>query len=359
MRTTMFQDYHQKQPKKNLLLRILIGILFCIAAMSICIILGYSLNNSVVLERQSVTIANLSKDLDGFTILHISDLNGKASIIEKKEIHTLLRGKTYHAVCFTGNMMGSAQESEAFFELIRQLQSLNSTVPIYYLPGTEDPHPLVSKPSGSDNILAEHIRELNAMGVTLVDRPIALKRKTNKIWFSPEYLYSIDPAATLNAMTAEIKRMESEGNLFDEQVSLNYKQLSYRSRVMESALDAQKITSDKDVQVILSSYPLSAEYISNTIRYNSTESLFSMKYAHLLLAGSLVGGQWQLPGGIPIYVPEYGFFPSRESIYGKSRILTLEQYISPGLSASSIYPYPKIRVFNSPTITLIKLTSKY
>ena len=160
-------------------------------------------------------------------------------------------------------------------------------------------------------------------------------------------------------MTSEIKRLETEGKLFDEQVSLNYKHLSYRSRIMEAAIEAQKTTSEKDVQVILSSYPLSAEYISNNIRYNTNESFFSMKYAHLLLAGSLVGGQWRLPDGTPFYVPDYGFFPNKELIYGKSRVLTLEQYNSPGLSVSKEYPLPQIRVFNSPTITLIKLSSTY
>lgn len=358
----MFKKYRQARYQtwsiagffKNILFFIL-SLLFSII---ILISLGYSLNNAVVLDRQTVSIPSLGKELEGFTILHISDLNAKASFIEKKEIHSQLRGKNFHAVCFTGNMVGKNGNEEVFFELIRQIQSLNSTASIYYIAGEEDPETLLLTPSGSDDIFSAFLKKLQAMDVIYVDRPIAHKLKNSTVWISPEYLYSIDPKSTLDAMTSDIQRLEKEGNLFDENVAINYKHLSYLSRIMETTIDAQKTANEKDVQVLLSNYPLSAEYISNTIRYNSSESYYSLRNANLLLAGTLVGGQWQLPGGQPLYVPEYGFLPDRSLVYGKRRVLTIEQHISPGLSTSNIYPFPAIRVFNSPTITLLRFTSK-
>lgn len=359
----MFKNYRQPRYQRwsigVFFKNIFFFILFFLLSVVIFISLGYSLNNVVILDRQTVSIPSLVKDLEGFTILHISDLNGKSSFVEKKEIHSQLRGKNFHAVCFTGNMVGKKGEQEAFFELISQIQSLNSEASLYYIAGEDDPESLLLNPSGSDDIFSDFQRKLQALGVLYVDRPLAHKVKNSTVWISPEYLYSIDPKSTLDAMTSDIQRLEKEGNLFDENVAINYKHLSYLSRIMEATLDAQKTATEKDVQVLLSNYPLSAEYISNTIRHNSSESFYSLRNANLLLAGTLVGGQWQLPGGQPIYVPEYGFFPDKSLVYGKHRVLTIEQHISPGLSTSDIYPFPPIRVFNSPTITLLRFSSKY
>ena len=56
-------------------------------------------------------------------------------------------------------------------------------------------------------------------------------------------------------------------------------------------------------------------------------------------------------------MPDMGFVPGDNGIVGMQRINSLNQYISPGLGASSEQWLPG-RVFNPPTVTLIKFTAK-
>lgn len=338
--------------KKSILLLFTLLLIFIII-----MTLGYSLNNKILLQTESISVPYINKKLNGYSILHISDFNSNEALILKNDIVKLLKEKSFNAVCFTGNMIGDNDNLKAIKLLISQIKQINQNANIYYLPGDYDPSP--TNYENNEQIYTNCILELQKLGVIYLDRPYYEQYGKDKIWFSPEYLYSIDPVVTLNAMTSEIERLESSSDLFNPHNANIYKSLSYQSRIMESTIDAQKIAGPNDIQILLSSLPLNSNSISDSIEFSNKDSNFSMRKATLILAGSLVGGQWCLPGSQPIYVPGYGLFPNKSEIYGKSRILTVNQYISPGLSCSPLYPYPKIRIYTSPTITIIKLKNTY
>ncbi len=348
-----------KQRKYNITTTIFIVLLILILIISTIFISSLSVTNSVKLEKQKITISNLKRDFEGFSILHISDLNGDENAITENELSSLLKGNGFNAVCLTGDMIGKSGNKEPLFRLINSLQLINSKAPIYFISGDCDPEPVHSKPYGNTEVLAEYILELQKLGVIYLDRPVSQKVGKYKLWFSPEYLYSINPKTTLNAMTSEITRIEKEGLQYEEEGSAIYRSLSYRSRIMESAIDASSIINENDIQIALNHIPLSNDYVSSLLQYSNKDNLFQFNRVSLVLCGHYVGGQWVLPNGNPIYVPELGFFPSKDTVVGKSRLLTLDQYISPGLSTSSIYPVFNFRLFNQPSISILSLTGSY
>ena len=88
------------------------------------------------------------------------------------------------------------------------------------------------------------------------------------------------------------------------------------------------------------------------------EELFSLRYASLILAGHYNGGQWRIPFAGAIYVPELGWFPKDDQVQGLSYVAGVPQFISPGLGSDPHYEHQPGRIFNSPVITRIVLTSK-
>lgn len=348
-----------KQKKYNIASTLLVMLLILILIVATILVSSLSVTNSVKLDKQKITISNLKKDFEGFSILHISDLNGDEKAISKFELSSLLKGNSFNAVCLTGDMIGSSENTAPLFKLIETLKSLNSKAPIYFITGDCDPEPVHSKPYGNTEVLAEYILELQKLGVIFLDRPTSQDVGKYKIWFSPEYLYSINPQTTLNAMTNEIARIEKDGLQYEEEGSAIYRSLSYRSRIMESTIETSNIIKEHDIQVALSHTPLSSDYVSSLLQHSNKENLYQLNNVSLVLSGHYVGGQWALPNGNPIYVPELGFFPSKENVVGKSRILTLDQYISPGLSTSSIYPFFNFRLFNQPSICILRLSGSY
>ena len=107
---------------------------------------------------------------------------------------------------------------------------------------------------------------------------------------------------------------------------------------------------------MLTHTPLSEEYVSGTAAWSGKGTAFSIRYASMILAGHYNGGQWRLPFGGAIYVPELGWFPEDSEIMGLGYVNSVPQYISPGLGSDPHYTYQPGRLFNHPVITRITLT---
>ena len=75
-----------------------------------------------------------------------------------------------------------------------------------------------------------------------------------------------------------------------------------------------------------------------------------------MLAGHYNGGQWRLPWGGAVYVPELGWFPEDERVTGLDYLAGIPQHISPGLGSDPHYTYQPGRLFNPPKLTRIILT---
>ena len=63
-----------------------------------------------------------------------------------------------------------------------------------------------------------------------------------------------------------------------------------------------------------------------------------------------------MPGVGALYEPDMGWFPPDDGLMGMQRINSINQYISGGLGPSEAHPL-KGRLFNSPSVTLLKFTA--
>ncbi len=90
---------------------------------------------SVAIREYSVQVHNLPDDLDGFTILHLTDLHSKRFGEGQRELLQLIRQCDYDIVAFTGDMVDRRRPSiEPAADLIRGLQDSD----MFFVPGNHD-----------------------------------------------------------------------------------------------------------------------------------------------------------------------------------------------------------------------------
>ena len=95
-------------------------------------------------------------------------------------------------------------------------------------------------------------------------------------------------------------------------------------------------------------------------QWSGSEENAFLRSVSLVLAGHYCGGQVRVPFAGALKAPDSanisGWLPQDNLIQGLSTIQGVTQYISPGLGASDAYPIP-LRMFNTPSITILTLTS--
>lgn len=89
-----------------------------ILLLAVIVALNFVNNGRVKLLNEDVTITSLSKDLEKFRILHISDLHGNEYGANQSTISTMLKTARYNAVCITGDVCAPDGNYDAFLKLI-------------------------------------------------------------------------------------------------------------------------------------------------------------------------------------------------------------------------------------------------
>ena len=340
---------------------LILAIVFALVALSI--ISNSLLNQRLKLNTEKVRIMSLDSGYENVTILHISDLHGSELGFDTELWKALLFGKGFTAVVMTGDMVGAGGDYAPMITLIKTLQEIKEGVPIYFIAGDEDPAPVISSLHGSPEPLAEWVRAAQAAGAVYLDRAVSQTVGRKTVWFIPENLYSIgltDDAGVLG-MVGSLERqkaaMEDSGKQYEAEGGASYRALSYRLESYQASADAIAAIEDGDLQIGVIHIPLEADYVRQMTEWADTDEVFSYRELSLVLSGHYCGGQWRLGRLGPLYVPEKGWFPGDEGIVGMMRINNISQYISGGLSASSIYPMP-MRLFNVPNVALLSFTAK-
>ena len=335
----------------------LIALLFFFAIVSTIFFVNLSINTRVALRTDSVRILGLPKDLEGFKVLHISDLHA-SSLGSRMEIwKELLYGKNYHAVVMTGNMIGKSGEYEPFVSLVHSLSQINPNAPIFFIEGDEDPEAIVSQYHGSQDVLSEWVRAGEKAGGIYLDKPMSVKKGKHTAWFVPEFLYGVDAQGMARSLSAQLADMESKGLPYEASSATEYRALHYRLTNMEHTKAVIDGLTGDELQIAVMHAPADINYIRNSLSWAKEAELFGYRNIDLLLAGYYCAGQWRLPGGKALYMPEKGFFPPDEGLVGMQRINSLNVHISGGLGASGSHPLPG-RLFNAPSVTLLTFTGR-
>ena len=333
----------------------LIGLLVVLGLLlAVMFTANLAMTHTVTYTREYVTISNLPTDLDNFTILHLSDLNGavlgdKQSAV-KKAIGTR---SSYGAVVLSGNMVGESGDIQPLLDLIAQLPG---STPILLLPGDADPYLYATEAHSSLSAYADWAQRLIDAGVTILDRPVAITSGKATIWFSPESLYTTDTVSTEKAWQNQIDVLEAQVEALTPDQAALKRTAEYQVQRMQEIRELISQIKDSHIQVAVSHMPLTKESVAES-RAWATSTVFSMSKVSLALSGGYCAGQWRIPGVGALYVPELGFFPEDSLITGMSYLAGVWQHISPGLGAGTEYPwFMPMRLFNSPGATMLVLS---
>lgn len=308
---------------------ILVFILVCLSGCGVYTVMD---NGSAVILSQKVLVSNLPKDLEGYTILHISDLNGKRFGPRQKQLASILHGKKYNAVCITGNMVGKSGDAYPLYELIN---ALDTTKPVFFIAGSSDT--MSARTTGAT--FTDHwITGLEARGARYLETPMFQTVGKAKVWFSDAAQLSLD----LNTAKAAYEASSTPESA---------RQLN----IIENTMALRKEMREDDLHVVLSPIPMKVQTMQNMQSVNDIGISSFLRSVDLIVAGGTAGGQWKLPFLGPVWMD--GWFPKAQALQGYHYVSSFLQYISGGLHVLTQSPLPAFRLFNTPEMTLITFTS--
>ena len=308
---------------------------------------GRIVSRSVKYEKINVVVPDLPADLRGFSILHLSDLHGETYGQKQASISSAIGTATYSCAVITGDMLGPKGEYQPLLDLISVIPE---SVPVYYLPGDEDPNYLDSVGHGTATPYAAWAELLVSRGVTILDRPVLITRGRNdqaRLWLIPDNVLTMDTASE-----EAIWKSRYNSRIADYQLE--------RIRAIRDIVEGKQIT-DKDILVLVTHVPLTAEAVNLRNEGTTRADIFATRKASLVLSGHLCGGQFRLPALGAVYVPEIGNFPEDDQIMGLTWEAGVPQHISPGLGAcgaEDFYPWwASFRFYNPAVVTRLVLTN--
>lgn len=330
-------------------------LLFLAAAALVLSLNGLS-NRYVRLETRKVTVLQLPKALEGFTILHLSDLHAAQLGKAQEHLRSALGRETYQAVALTGDMVGRSGNAGPLMDLISLVPK---GVPVFLIAGDGDPAPLLSLPHGDSEVKAEYVRQAEALGAVYLEAPYRLEADGQSVWFCPGDLFTYDVPSARDALAAQVASLKAADNPYAPETGAQLRYMEHRLDAARRSADAMKEMKAGDVIVALMHHPPGPEALGELSLLSRERDLPA---PDLILAGQFNNGQARLPGLGPLYIPPQGdgrggFLPGDEGFTGLSILKGFTVHISPGLGVSDYYPLP-LRLFNRPGASLLQLTAQ-
>lgn len=318
-------------------------------------VLNVTVSRRVVVKDLRLTILDLPDDLEGYSILHISDLHGARFGDHQKAVETALGTTRYSCVVMTGDMLGEDHDIQPVLELVALMPK---ETPKFMIPGDMDGPIIESTAHSSLSVYPDWVEQLREAGVQVLDMPVLITREKGRIWFVPEELYALNLEGMRSVFTKQLSDLNERATSLTADDAARIRALEYELDRIDALEELKKEFLPTDIQVVLTHTPLTGDYIADVVSWSQKEDVFSMRYASLILAGHYNGGQWRLPFAGAVYVPELGWFPDDSLVRGLSYVEGVPQHISPGLGSDPHYGNQPGRLFNGPEITRIVLTRK-
>ncbi|MBQ3865069.1 MAG: metallophosphoesterase [Clostridia bacterium] len=338
-----------RNPKKILRLTLLFLLIGAVLITGIVIL---RMDRTVTVDKVTVTMPTLPRELEGYTFLHISDLHERTYGDGQSQILRALEHAKFDAVLLSGDMLNSPDDGnmEPFVELLDALKTYNK--PVYFVNGNHDPI-LMNVDANGFYVPTPYLTEAMAHGANWLELPVKLAESTGRaIWlvnarnFLDEDLEGAIQQIDQTLVDLRASGMDAHEML--EAIAINEYQKNYYLQLKD--LREQIKPEDIVVELTHTPYLPQAKYaqtglvIPNNIQMN----------VDLILAGHFHGGQFRLPGLGAVYVPEMGVFPDNTYVKGLASVDFVSQYINAGLGASGV----NLRLFNHPQVALITLTGR-
>lgn len=304
-------------------------------------------NSRIQLDEQTFSMPTLPKALDGYSILQISDIRSKQFGQDGAALDEVLKNTSYDVVVMTGDLVAPDNDATGFYQALDYFAAQGK--PVYYITGEDDPEITEIAEDGSFG-LTQWARTAQQKGAVLLDIPVQLAGgdSDTALWLMPASALVLDTQSTLDSLAARLE---------DEQLSDGAVQsILYRKARYEAFADAMAKRQHNDLTVMLSHMPC----LEASLQSESSTAIFSE--ADLILSGHNLGGQYCLPfiGALHAdndMLPRGGWFPAEEYLSGLHEVNATYQYVSTGLGAAHRTPF-RFRLWNTPQISLIKLTRK-
>ena len=321
-------------------------------------ILTFFNNTNLQVVHSTVSIAGLSKDLEGYRILLLSDMHGRQFGTGQAALLRAIEGEDYDMVVLAGDMVGKNGNAQPLYEL---LEGLGTAKPVYFVAGDSDPGPLRGKPNVVEGMLEEYVLQdwvLGAIdrGAVYVDSPESLVVEDSTIWLTPESMLNVEASSTVSSLNKQ-SHMESEEVLQNSKAAYDALPFTaYRQQNMQALLDATTEISKEDLHISIGHIPpYSTPRVSDgTDGYLPT--------VDLILAGHNCGGVWKLPLIGALYIPSveaprHGWLPARNEVEGLRMLGTVSLYVTGGLGVTDQVYLPDFRLYNQPKVSVLTLTA--
>ncbi len=250
---------------------------------------NYASTTHARLDSRSVTVANLPEALEQYSILHISDLHGQVLGRGQSGLSSALTAKANSIIVMTGDMIGRDGSVQPLLDLIRQLPA---STPKLLLLGDEDPDYLDAAPHANTSPYADWAQQVIAAGVTIVDEPILFTRGTRqnaRIWFVPEYLYTLDLDGMERSYARQAARYGDDRQLGPAEAAQK-RVAEYQVARMQRIRAAIQDIREGDIQICLTHTPLSQADMTTMLQWADRGKAFSARNIASTLAGHYAVG---------------------------------------------------------------------
>lgn len=333
-----------------------------VVVLAFMIVMG---NGNVTILNDDVTVVGLPSDLEDYTILVVSDLNGKRFGEGQSSLLRTINNSSYDMLLCVGDMIGEDGDPEPFYEF---LDGINKPGKVYFICGDSDPGPYIETPRDVEGTLQQIIMEdwiLGGIerGAHYVDAPLRIQVGESSIWLTPTGYLNLE-ATEYRAEWMDQMRQEEDGvvtGLESDRTTLPV--TSYRYALARKFYNAANQIAKDDLVIALSHVVPDDGFISSISSHADDPDGRYLPIPELIVSGHYCGGVWHLPFGGAFYVPNRllprnGWFPAKEDVSGLSTVSECQVYITGGLSTTSAIPALPFRLFNKPEATLLHFSAK-
>ena len=318
------------------------------------------INRQVQTSSLYVTIPSLPSSLQGFRILHLSDLHGAVFGEGQEGISAAIKNLRYDIVVLTGDMTAP---DGTFDGLIQLMDLFDEKTPVFLVAGDEDPAAIQSTARISNQVKAEYVLAAEKRGAIYLDTPYPLTVGKATLWLCPGDVYSTDSDTTLHTMQYNLDLLDKVPPTEDTEASR--RALEYWIDRLNRTAEALRSMKSADMKICVTHVPYTSSNIAELLYTEGGDLRNNATPVSLVLAGHYNNGQCRLPGLGPVFVPaelglhwQNSWFPGDRGWSGLNTLRGVTQHISPGLGSARIYSPFSWRFFNSPAVTLLTLTSK-
>lgn len=320
--------------------RLLLGLLIVFF-----VLIGYTIwdNNRIKIIEQEIIIDNLPTELEGFTILQLSDLHEKQFGKNQKKLLNAVNSLDYDAIVFTGDMLVRS-ESVNYKPFYSLLDGIDNKEAALFVPGNTDPASYSLKPH-EPYLKNNFIIGMEQRGVRLLESLYTLELGQSKVHFV-DFELSIKNWHKMIALIDEKEGQENEP----------FREFYKHKKKLSEDLSRLEQLNASDVLIALTHYPV----VDKRFDALAKDSRYLLRDYDLIIAGHYHGGQIRIPVLGALFIPEpwydrNGLFPPQDRVKGLWDYQEIKQYVSTGLGSSDAISFLKFRLFNTPEINRLTL----